>query len=325
MAKRPKAIEDLTARAESLFIYAFIAHTFLVTLADGPDFAVRRLDILLANASGTPTFRSQLDSLYLTVLTNAFPENILADEDPNYERWLRDVLGTIALAQDHISPVTFEALLGVAVSDMQRISARLGSLIIASASDANVSMRPLHASFPQFLIDRERCTSTVFLVDSSSYHDRLALCCLQVLMEPHALPSVHDTPLSPHIEYSCVHWPTHQAGTAKPSLELLKLLDSFMAEYLLKWFEALSYMHRIEIAAPALLRLHGWYQVSRSRYGPRHMYACSNLMDYESRLTLDHHSTRRHWRYSTTAIASFSNTMCRYRRIRNISTYPLCR
>lgn len=267
VAECPRAITDLTARAESLFIYASTALNFLVTGADGPAFAARRLNILLSNASGSTTFRSHLDDLYLTVLENAFPKNILDDEDTNYESWLRDILGVISLAQDHISLKTLESLLGVAVSDTLRILRRLGSLIIVSAEDSDVQMRPLHASFPQFLIDKERCTAPMFFIDPSLYHGRLALRCLQALTEPSNLAGAcRETLPAPHLLYSCVHWPTHLASTNKPSQELLSLLDSFMEDYLLKWFEFLSYIGRIEIAAPALLQLYTWYQVSLSRY-----------------------------------------------------------
>lgn len=221
--------ELITARAESLFIYASTALNFLVTGADGPAFAVRRLNILLSNASGSTTFRSHLDNLYLTVLKNAFPKNILDDEDPNYEGWLRDILGVISLAQDHISLKTFESLLGIAVSDTLRILRRLGSLIIMSTENFGVQMRPLHASFPQFLIDKERCTAPMFLINPSLYHGRLALHCLQALTDPDTLAGARGgASLAPHLLYSCVHWPTHLASTDKPSQELLGLLDGVL-------------------------------------------------------------------------------------------------
>lgn len=259
MWKRPKAIEHLTSRAEGLFIYASIALDFLMRDADGPDFAVKRLDTLLSNPSGSESFRSQLDSLYLAVLIGAFPARILEDRDLNYRDRLQDVLGAVALAQDHISPQTLQDLLGIAASDVMRILARLKSLII-SAEDVSLPMRPLHASFPQFLIDDTRCTNTTFLVDSLTYHGRLALHCLQALMKPGALPNVS----SPHLRYGCVHWPTHLASMGGPSQELLELFDHFLKTYLLMWFEALSHIHRVETAAPALLRLHAWYQVSHN-------------------------------------------------------------
>lgn len=98
--KRPNAVMDLTTRAGGLFIYASTALDFLIKEADGPDFAVKRLDILLANVSESAISRSQLDSLYVNVLAGAFPKHVLENEDPNYKTWLRDVLGAIAVAQD---------------------------------------------------------------------------------------------------------------------------------------------------------------------------------------------------------------------------------
>lgn len=259
--KRSNAVMDLTTRAGDLFIYASTALDFLIKEADGPDFAVKRLDILLANVSKSAISRSQLDSLYVDVLAGAFPKHVLENEDPNYKTWLRDVLGAIATAQDHISPKTLEYLLGVAASNTHGILARLSSLVVVPSEDATIPMRPRHATFPQFLVDPARCTDETFLVDPSSFHSRLALQCLQALAEPDALSGI----LSPHLQYSCVHWPTHMANTNISCPDLLNSLDDFIRKNLLKWFEALSYIHRIEIAAPALLRLHTWYQVSQSR------------------------------------------------------------
>lgn len=274
IAKRPTAVADLAKNAEGLFIYASTALDFLFKSVEHPDDAVRRLDILLSSqattalsthpleGAATAGNTRQLDNLYLSVLDSAFPETVL--ERPHYTEWLQDVLGAIALLCDHISPRTLEALAGVAAGTTQSILARLGSLVIVPDS-ADGEMRPLHASFPQFLINNSRCTNPIFYVDRAPYHGRLALGCLNNLTAPRALRANNKT-LSPHLQYSCLYWATH-LSEAGSSPELYAALDKFVAEDLLLWFEALSYMKRLDVAAPALLHVRTWYQVGRSVEG----------------------------------------------------------
>ncbi|KAJ3557035.1 hypothetical protein NM688_g1690 [Phlebia brevispora] len=246
IAKRPAAIRQLTEASEGLFIYASTALDFITKNVDRPDQAVRNLDALLsAKDSG---IGSHLDQLYLSVLISVFPTHVL--EQNNYGAQVLDVLGAIALLQDPVSPNTLQALTGIKISVTQGVLKRLGSLVIAD-DNPDGEIRHLHASFPQFLIDRSRCADHSFYVDPTSYHGSLAMRCLELITVKDALRS--DRRQTPHAKYSCMHWATH-LSLAGPMQGLSGLLVTFLHNNLLLWYETLSDIGRLEIAVPALIR-----------------------------------------------------------------------
>ena len=252
--ERPHATEDLAKAADGLFIYAFTALDFL-SRSLYPEQAVEKYDMLLSSAGSSET-NSELDKLYLSVLQTAFSEPAL--KDSRYLGWMQDVLGAIALFADHVAPSVLAPLIDIAVNKIHLILKHLGSLVI-SGDDPKNEIRPLHASFPQFLIDDKRCTNKSFFVDAPSGHARIAFRCLQILIAPNAL-GVGKTVIPPHLQYSCLHWATHLANAAA-SADLCALLAIFVREYLLLWFETLSHLGRLEVAAPALLLVRDWYKV----------------------------------------------------------------
>ncbi|KAJ3558899.1 hypothetical protein NM688_g651 [Phlebia brevispora] len=259
IAKRPAAIRQLTEAAEGLFIYASTALDFLTKDVDHSDQAVENLNALLsAKGSG---IGSHLDQLYLSVLTSAFPTHVL--ERGNYRARVAGVLGAIALLQDSVSPNTLQVLAGIEVSTTQGILKRLGSLVIAE-DNPDSEFRPLHATFPQFLIDPSHRTDHAFYVDPTPYHGSLAVRCLELITSQDALRS--DKRRTSHVKYSCVHWATH-LSLANPTEELSRLLDTFFHNNLLLWFEALSDIGRLEIAGPVLDRVRKWFQ-TQSNHGP---------------------------------------------------------
>lgn len=279
--ERPHVIADLVKAADGLFIYAFTAFDFLSN-ALYPEQAVEKFDLLLSTRGSVET-NSRLDKLYLSVLQTVFPEHDL--EDSQYRIWLRDTLGAIALLADHISPETLASLSGLTPSKIQLILRHLGSLVI-SFNDLSKAIRPLHASFPQFLIDNARCTNASFLVDAQSGHARIATRCLQILAKPDALRAgKYDMPL--HLQYSCVHWATHLAG-ASHSDGLRDLLTRFLQKRLLLWFEALSHLGRLEVAAPALLRVRSWYKVRiwKRVYVVRYSLSAPSQLHFDTDSTL---------------------------------------
>lgn len=77
LIERPNAIAELAKKADGLFIFASTAVNFL---DEDPDYAVQRLDILLADGMhNSQQDLSYLDQLYTLVLQNAFGQNIYRD------------------------------------------------------------------------------------------------------------------------------------------------------------------------------------------------------------------------------------------------------
>ena len=257
--KRPNAVAELTQRAEGLFIYASTARQFIFRNTEDPDEAAHRIERLVSETETVVhTVTGRLDKLYLTILDHALPESLL--ERPNFTTWTQDVLGSIAVLQDQVTPRTLGSLIDIPFNGILNIISRLASVILVP-DNPDVEIRPIHASFPQFLVDRNRCTNPSFFIEPTSHHSRFALVCLTILNKPHILHEKIQDPIPPHVQYACAHWATHLASS-QPTPALFALLRDFLATKLLLWFEVLGVMKRLGVAAPGLFRVRAWSQVS---------------------------------------------------------------
>ncbi|OSX66178.1 hypothetical protein POSPLADRAFT_1043659 [Postia placenta MAD-698-R-SB12] len=168
-AAQSKFIDELTRRADGLFIYAT---TVIRILRGDPNHLLENMDSLLVDTAGAAEDQpdlSELDRLYLVALKHAFPIRSLGFPK-TVKAALRDVFGVLALLQDHVSALTIQSLLNIPVADTQSILHRAGAVIFSDPEDKNAPIRPLHASFPQFLIDPDRCTDGDFCVSPSAQH-----------------------------------------------------------------------------------------------------------------------------------------------------------
>ncbi|PCH42004.1 hypothetical protein WOLCODRAFT_72148 [Wolfiporia cocos MD-104 SS10] len=272
---RPDFVDHLTARSEGLFIYATTAVSML---REDPEHLTNIADQLLSDR--TVATLTSLDNLYLSVLTNAFTSTAL--DRPDNRKWIQQILGSVALLQDHLSPKVLSELMNISVEEIHYTLARLGSVIYFDSENPEEQIRPLHASFPQFLVDAERCTDPRFFINPVIGHEQLAIACLELLNTERVLrrnilrlpdrsalkKTIQDITdrvrqnIPPHVQYACTHWATHAAAAAAQSSRLRSLLDSFCSTKLLLYLEALSAMNRLETAAPSLLKVKAWYQVS---------------------------------------------------------------
>ncbi|PCH41984.1 hypothetical protein WOLCODRAFT_119773, partial [Wolfiporia cocos MD-104 SS10] len=157
---RPNVVQDLTKRAKGLFIWAATACR---TLDRNSRRIIQLIDALLDNSENSLVVLNDLDTLYLTVLRSALPSEFLNEWHENRAA-MEQVLGALALLRDHISPNALAALLDVAEEGILSILERLQSVSHYDRSDSTVPFRPLHASFPQFLVDNQRCQDTCYYI-----------------------------------------------------------------------------------------------------------------------------------------------------------------
>ena len=90
-----------------------------------------------------------LDSLYTSILREAFGE----DDDPDNDPKVRSVVGAMLLAANPVSPSMKTTLLGFKVEDFFPLLSSAQSLLILQ-EDTNCPVRPFHKSFPHFIVDR---------------------------------------------------------------------------------------------------------------------------------------------------------------------------
>ncbi|PCH41987.1 hypothetical protein WOLCODRAFT_119776, partial [Wolfiporia cocos MD-104 SS10] len=156
---RPTVIDDLTKSAHGLFIYA---STVIRTIREEsrPKRIAELTDDLLS--VGKQVTLSELDNLYLVVLAAALPSSFLKRRKNDHSLALA-ILGAIALLQDHLNEASMRSLLNISQDDIESILSKLGSVVLYSPG-TDQPIRPLHASFPQFLIDPLRCTNPDYYI-----------------------------------------------------------------------------------------------------------------------------------------------------------------
>lgn len=291
---RATAIVDLTKRADGLFIFASTAISFLRQQSED---IIRGFDTLLCmgqdSGHDAEMTMTQLDMLYVVVLRDAFPEVYL--ERPGAKERVQRILGSFAVLQDHVSPAAMAELAGASLQDVRNVLSRLPALVlIGTADDPRAVIRPLHATFPQFLTNPARCKNPDFYVDAASHHGHLAASCLALLNTHKGLrrnlcrlgdPSVakDDVPnlrtlvderVPGYVQYACFHWGTHlsQAGLDQQAQDLLV---TFCDSRLLLWLEALSFLDRLDVSVQALVIARTWVQV---RTGTSHVGSISHIL-----------------------------------------------
>ena len=152
------AVDECT---DGLFVYVRIAMDFLDSY---PDHFERRQVQLLDDGSSVPGVRlGPLDDLYLTVLETMFPPMHM-ERQSSLCACVDAVLGCIALLRDQLSPRALEVLTPIPCGDSVSVLYLLHSVVLSdidreSEMVGDAAFRPVHASFPQFLVDPVQCTN----------------------------------------------------------------------------------------------------------------------------------------------------------------------
>ena len=210
-----------------------------------------------------------LDALYLEVLRQA-EDNIVMSR-------FRSVIGRILASEVPLSVFTHSELRGSdnPGDDLELILPSLGSLL-SGVNQSHVPVRALHASFFDFLTDKNRSKS--YYVDSSRYQRTLTLSSLRTMkfglrFNICSLETSHlrntDVPdldtrveniILPHLSYACLFWADHLRATAYDTGILNELLD-FLHHRFLYWLEVLSLTNMTNVASRMLLLMSEWNEV----------------------------------------------------------------
>ena len=167
-------LDLLCKRAGGLFVHAAATIKFVEKRGTNPK---KQLGLLLQSPEssvreGKTKFKpnSTLDSLYTSILQEAFGD----DDDPDNDPTARAVLGALLLAATPLSPSAIAVLLDLDVDDVFPLLSSIQSLLILH-EDFNSPVRPFHKSFPDFLIDPDRCTDPRFHVAPPHHHSQLLI------------------------------------------------------------------------------------------------------------------------------------------------------
>ena len=271
-------LDTLCERAAGLFVYAAATVKFTDNQNSNPR---RRLDLLLrspedstregkANVKGTT-----LDALYMSILQQAF-----GNDDPEDDPRVRSVLATVILAANPLSPSTIATLLGFDTDDVFPLLSSVHSLLILQ-DDVNHPVQPFHKSFPDFIIDPNRCTSQRFYISPPDHHLHLLIGFLGLMNQtleknmcglPDAVANsdVDDLKertekyINPALKYACMSWHTHliDADTMPAHAPTIApILRQFLEKKFLFWLEVLSVLGAVRNAVEALQVTMDWLEV----------------------------------------------------------------
>lgn len=254
-------VTRLAELSEGLFVFAATAVKFIADKNySDPEGQLK----ILTSRTANPGSYHLLDQLYTQVLETAFP-----DASRGISGRIKSSLGSIALLEDPLPLRDLASLIGLSPRAVHDSLMGLHSLLVVPDIDhATATIRVIHPTLPEYLLDPRRCTNKMFVVHSHTQHTLLLLGCLNAMKElrsdicnirnPSLLNSeIQDLPervaraIPQHLMYACRHWVTHLSG-GELSDNLLDALMDFGGKRLLFWLEVCSLTGILREAISAL-------------------------------------------------------------------------
>jgi len=157
----------------------------------------------------------------------------------------------------------------IVASDV-RIALKLLPSVISTPVDEDGVATTFHASFPDFLFDKRRCGSVNYIPFRRSHQD-LARLCLFLMDKSLTTDNISGSGrwqtvdaivkqnkigscISSALAYACMYWGSHIEANDEIS-SLCTELEHFLRHQVLRWFEVLSLLRRLDIAVEVLQRM----------------------------------------------------------------------
>jgi hypothetical protein len=266
----------LAVKAEGLFQWAAVAIQFI---SDRPGRSGHSKYINRLLEPGTSRGgQDPLDELYNEVLEGYFTRkelplfcSVVGQLITSIEPLTICSLTTLQHATDDADDVDDD--------DVIILLRRLGSLLSnVNSSDESLPIIPLHTSFRDFLMNREK--SGHFWIDLDATHHQMAHSCLSLLLDGLKFNICHletsylankditdiksciDKNISPALLYACCFW-SHHLEHIGFETGLFQKLQSFFEKKLLFWLETLSLTNHVGLALPACATLSEWIKANQ--------------------------------------------------------------
>ena len=260
----------LAIKAEGLFQWAAVACGYI--LKPPGSFGFNRKKCIEHLLRLTADYRRQdpLDELYKEVLEGYFIHK-------EGRVLFRSVVGRLITA---FEPLSIRSLTTLRHHDDEDYNSvvellrHLGSLLSnVNSADQNLPVVPLHASFRDFLTNKEK--SGDFFVSLRNAHRQLAHSCFGLLLKDLKFNICHlessylankdvkdlrsriDKYISPALLYACRFWDDH-VEHIDFEIDLFVQLRTFFDKKFLFWLEALSVTSNVGLASAALSALNVW-------------------------------------------------------------------
>ncbi|KZT54170.1 WD40 repeat-like protein [Calocera cornea HHB12733] len=253
------ACETLAEKSEGLFQWAFVACRYLKGKRMGES-TVERYTLL------TKPGNTGLDSLYQLVLSQ------ILDPTPRVLQSFQAVMGFVLTAAEPLSMEALDSLLQTLRPeesiDVYGFLPFLGSLM-SGVGETNVTVRPLHSSFSEFLESDQR--GGVYHIGKSGHHERLAKASLRLLnrrlhfnmggletsyllnSEVKCTRKLQDR-IEEALAYACKYWGRHLAicHSGFEQYVAKEICGLFMEKFLF-WLDACSISANVEFIVPSII------------------------------------------------------------------------
>ena len=263
----PPDLRVLCKKAAGFFIYASTAVKFIASEADSPS---ERLSVITSLPESTvEEGRSGVDQLYTQILQQAF--NGVHPGNTQQHLRFQTVVGAVLLLFNPLSIKDLSDLLGCNLQHIQNITQFLHSLLLVSGS-IEEPIRIFHKSFPDFLMDPNRCEDDRFVVKPAGCHAEILLACLRLMEEKlrrnicnlgdytvlsgvKTLSDYKKNHIGGSLEYACKFWTKHllEIPSSNPHAEKVqKAIEKFFKVHLLHWIEVLAITGNLGIGVHAM-------------------------------------------------------------------------
>ncbi|KLU89997.1 hypothetical protein MAPG_08964 [Magnaporthiopsis poae ATCC 64411] len=227
--RRAELVEKLVSRSDGAFLWADLALDELGKVFDEDEINEALDQVPL-----------KMESLYTRIL----------EDMENNRRHIKLMTALLEWAVCSTRPLRVDELqaclslqLGSRVLNIERIIDELCPQLLRVDPHGNVQL--VHATIGDFLLSDD-CTS-VFHLQKSTAHERLATVCLGYLIDDEMRPPRHPAfaskastnvkVKSAFADYACTSWSEHLAVSSSASDDLFLLLDKFLGSNVLSWVE----------------------------------------------------------------------------------------
>jgi len=237
-----KDVSTLVAVSDGLFIVAATALKY--ALGNGDDVATARFKSLLAFTGDKLSIGATewLDQMYGIIVENAAKAgDVHTDQLKNLLR----IIAALLSARMTLSVTALADLLETPIGQLRASMTRLHAVFHVPEDDNDTSLRPIHASFGDYLLGR---ASSRLRIPASLGHEALAIGCLHVLntglhfnvSQSHSSfeesVEAKRTTIRLALEYACLHWIYHISGFLEIVTPEVSINRSFRSQ-IRSWFD----------------------------------------------------------------------------------------
>lgn len=273
------SVAFLVKKAGGLFIFASTTCKFISFPSGNPQRLLQKILDMKSGSGYEGTLG--LDALYTQVLSDNHKDiaHLLLENPMQF----KVILGTIALVLNPLGLKALAILLNIHADDILSFLKLLHSIIRVPPSPS-VPITIYHKSFPDYLVDRQRCKDERFHIDSGDHHARLAIACLELMLKELKY-NICDLPryslntkvddleerrkdcIGETLEYACTAWTQHISqvpGSSETIARILELLNDLMRRHFLSWLEVMGITNNLRTAIYSSRDIKAWLnQVSR--------------------------------------------------------------